>query len=81
MRRVISIGIVAACTVLLIALLMFLRKPAFDAGEAGMFANDCCGTVKLADGKMLLMISGRYPTLSLEMQMGHTSCLASMSAL
>jgi hypothetical protein len=54
MRRVISIGVVAAGTVLLIALLVFLRKPVVDAGEAGLFANDCCGTVKLADGEMLL---------------------------
>lgn len=54
MRRVIGIGIVAAGTVLLIALLVFLRKPAVDAGEAGMFTNDCCGTVKLGDGEMLL---------------------------
>ncbi|KQS51558.1 MULTISPECIES: hypothetical protein [unclassified Sphingomonas] len=54
MRRVISIGVVAAGTVLLIAFLVFLRKPIVDAGENGMFANDCCGTVKLADGEMLL---------------------------
>lgn len=54
MRRVISIGVAAAGTVLLIALLVFVRKPVVDAGEAGLFANDCCGTVKLADGEMLL---------------------------
>jgi len=24
------------------------------AGENGTFANDCCGTIKLSDGKMLL---------------------------
>lgn len=54
MRRVTSIGIVAAGTVLLIVSLIFLRKPVVDAGEAGLFANDCCGTVKLADGEMLL---------------------------
>jgi hypothetical protein len=54
MRRVVSIVIAAAGTVLLIALLIFLRKPVVDAGEAGLFANDCCGTVKLADGEMLL---------------------------
>jgi hypothetical protein len=39
---------------LALALLVFLRKPVVDAGEAGLFANDCCGTVKLADGEMLL---------------------------
>lgn len=54
MRRGISIGVVAAGTVLLIALLVFMRKPVVDAGEAGLFANDCCGTVKLAGGEMLL---------------------------
>lgn len=54
MRRIISIGIVATGIVLLIAIFIFLRKPIVDAGEAGLFANDCCGTVKLADGEMLL---------------------------
>jgi hypothetical protein len=54
MRRLISTGVVAVGTVLLIALLVFLRKPVVDAGEAGLFANDCCGTVRLADGEMLL---------------------------
>ena len=54
MRRVISIVILAAGTVLLIAFLIFLRKPVVDAGESGLFAADCCGTVKLADGEMLL---------------------------
>lgn len=54
MRRVISIGIAAAGTVLLIALLVFMRKPVVGVGEDGLFANDCCGTVKLAGGKMLL---------------------------
>lgn len=54
MRRVVSMGVVAAGTVLLVAFLIFLRRPVVDAGEAGLFANDCCGTVKLADGEMLL---------------------------
>jgi hypothetical protein len=54
MRRAVSIVIVVAGTVLLIAFLIFLRKPVVDAGEAGLFANDCCGTVKLAAGEMLL---------------------------
>ncbi|KQO08987.1 hypothetical protein [Sphingomonas sp. Leaf242] len=54
MRRVITIGVVAAGTVLLIAFLVFLRTPVVDAGANGLFANDCCGTVKLADGEMLL---------------------------
>ena len=54
MRRVVSIVIIVAGTVLLIAFLIFLRKPVVDAGEAGLFANDCCGPVKLAAGEMLL---------------------------
>ncbi len=54
MRRIIGIGVVAAGAVLLIAFLVFLRKPVVDAGANGLFANDCCGTVKLADGEMLL---------------------------
>ncbi|WP_445191876.1 hypothetical protein ACT009_15065 [Sphingomonas sp. Tas61C01] len=54
MRRVVSIVIVAASIALLMALTIFWRQPAADAGEAGLFANDCCGTVKLADGEMLL---------------------------
>ena len=43
-------GIVA----LLLLLLVFPPKPVVKAGENGTFANDCCGTIKLADGKMLL---------------------------
>lgn len=54
MRGVVSIVMVAAGTVLLITFLIFLRKPAVDVGEAGLFGNDCCGTVKLADGEMVL---------------------------
>ena len=54
MRRIISIGVVAAGAVLLIAFLVFLRQPVVDAGANGLFANDCCGTVKIADGEMLL---------------------------
>jgi len=54
MRRAISIGAVAAGAVLLIALLVFLRKPVVDASANGLFANDFCGTIKLADGEMLL---------------------------
>lgn len=54
MRRAISIGAITAGTVLLIALFFFLRKPVVDAGANGLFANDFCGTINLADGKMLL---------------------------
>jgi hypothetical protein len=54
MQRLISIGIVAAGTALVIAFIVFLREPVVDAGANGLFANDFCGTIKLADGKMLL---------------------------
>ena len=54
MRRVISIGVVAAGTILLIAFFVFLRKPVVDSSANGLFANDFCGTIKLADGEMLL---------------------------
>src|SRR3954462_7415100 len=45
-------AIVAAST----ALLLFLFIPHKHApdGENGIFANDCCGTMQLTDGKMLL---------------------------
>jgi len=54
MRRVISICVVAAGTILLIAFVVLLRKPVVDSSANGLFANDSCGTIKLADGKMLL---------------------------
>lgn len=49
-----AIGIAAAGTALVLALVLFLHAPAAKAGENGTFANDCCGTVELRDGKMLL---------------------------
>ena len=54
MRRVLSIVVVASGTVLLVALFLFLREPVVDASANGLFANDFCGTIKLADGEMLL---------------------------
>ena len=54
MRRVISIGVVATGTVLLVAFFFYLRKPVVDASANGLFANDFCGTIELADGEMLL---------------------------
>jgi len=54
MRRVLSIVVVAAGTVLLVVLFLFLREPVVDASANGLFANDFCGTIKLADGEMLL---------------------------
>jgi len=55
MRLRIIAGIIGAGIVtLLLLLLVFPPKPVVKAGENGIFANDCCGTIKLADGKMLL---------------------------
>ena len=54
MWRWITAGIVATGTALLLALFIVLHEPAVKAGENGTFANDCCGTVLLSDGKMLL---------------------------
>lgn len=45
---------VGAGVVALLFLMVFLNKPVVKAGENGTFANDCCGTIKLSDGKMLL---------------------------
>lgn len=54
MKRRIIIGIAAAGAVLLLVLVLFPHKPPVPMGENGTFANDCCGTVQLADGKMVL---------------------------
>jgi hypothetical protein len=54
MWRWITIAIVAAGIALMLVLRIFLHQPSVTAGENGTFANDCCGTVKLSDGKMLL---------------------------
>ena len=54
MRRWIIAGMVAAAIVVLVLLFGFSNAPVVKAGEDGTFANDCCGTVKLSDGKMLL---------------------------
>jgi hypothetical protein len=54
MRRWIIAGMVAAGIVVLLLLFVFLNEPVVKAGENGTFANDCCGTIKLSDGKMLL---------------------------
>lgn len=51
--RIIS-GMVGAAFVALLLLFVFSNKPVVRAGENGTFANDCCGTVTLVDGKMLL---------------------------
>ena len=54
MRRWIIAGMVAAGIVVLLLLFVFLNEPVVKAGENGTFANDCCGTIELSDGKMLL---------------------------
>jgi hypothetical protein len=57
MRLTMKHWIIAGVAVIVAALLLFLflpHKPAAAAGENGVFANDCCGTMQLTDGKMLL---------------------------
>ena len=54
MQRWIIGGLALAGTAALLVFLAFRHQPAVKAGENGTFANDCCGTIKLADGKMLL---------------------------
>lgn len=39
---------------LLLVALLFLRAPTVGVGENGLFGNDCCGTVELVNGEMLL---------------------------
>lgn len=45
---------IAAVIVAVVLLFVLSSAPVVKAGEDGTFANDCCGTVKLSDGKMLL---------------------------
>ena len=54
MRRWIIAGIVAAAGILALLLVFVFNEPVVNAGENGTFANDCCGTIQLSDGKMLL---------------------------
>ena len=54
MRRWIIAGIVGAGIVAPLVVFGLSREPETRAGEDGTFANDCCGTVTLSDGKMLL---------------------------
>ena len=53
MKHWIIAGIALAAAMLLLFFFV-LHKPAVSAGENGIFANDCCGTMQLTDGKMLL---------------------------
>lgn len=54
MQRWIIAGMFGAGAAALIIFLLVPHQPAVKAGENGTFANDCCGTIKLTDGKMLL---------------------------
>ncbi len=55
MQRWIIAGMFGAgAAALLCFFLLVPHQPAVKAGENGIFANDCCGTIKLTDGKMLL---------------------------
>jgi len=54
MWRWITIGTVAIGITLLLIFFIFLHERVVKAGENGTFANDCCGTVTLSDGTMLL---------------------------
>ena len=54
MQRWNIVGVALAGTAASLCFLILLHQPAVKAGENGTFANDCCGTIKLADGKMLL---------------------------
>ena len=54
MRRWIIAGIGGAGIAALLLLVVLSSEPVVKTGEDGTFANDCCGTVKLSDGKMLL---------------------------
>jgi len=55
MRRWIIAGMVAvSIAALLLLFFAYPKEPVVKAGENGTFANDCCGTIQLSDGEMLL---------------------------
>jgi hypothetical protein len=54
MLRGVTLGVVAAGAAVFIVLVAIPRGPAAVAGENGIFANDCCGTFELSNGKMVL---------------------------
>ena len=47
-------GITLASILALSSLVRVSHEPLVKVGENGTFENDCCGTIKLVDGKMLL---------------------------
>ena len=54
MQLWILVGITLASILALPFLMGVSHGPVVKAGENGTFENDCCGTIKLVDGKMLL---------------------------
>jgi hypothetical protein len=54
MRRWIIAGAAGAIIILLVLVFVSSNEPAVKAGEDGTFENDCCGTIKLSGGQMLL---------------------------
>jgi hypothetical protein len=54
MWRAVTSGVVAVGAAVLVAFAVIPRAPAVEAGENGTFANDCCGTLELSGGKMVL---------------------------
>lgn len=48
------IGGLAGAGIVALLFLQVLNEPVVSAGENGTFADDCCGTIKLSDGEMLL---------------------------
>lgn len=48
------VALIGAGAAALLFLLVPSHGPQQKFGENGTFANDCCGTIKLADGMMLL---------------------------
>lgn len=54
-RKVLSIGVGASAGVAALAAALLLSKPAMSADIAnGLFAHDCCGTLSLQNGRMIL---------------------------
>lgn len=54
MRHPTTLVMIAAAMALLLFLVVSRHEPAPHAGENGTFANDCCGTIALSDGRILL---------------------------
>jgi hypothetical protein len=48
------VGLIGVGAAVLLLLVVPSHQPQEKFGEDGTFANDCCGTIKLTNGKMLL---------------------------